>query len=145
MTGSMFHEIVAIPSLMPEAAHPYKLPGVQPGTSVLDDIPWACPYLQSMHEVLCTEQDGKSVTSPSPLATGLPPLSANNTSPTPKPQQSQQSPVDDPSGVIFFMFVRPWNWFVIRPTFPPDCNQDISWEAYYGKGDHQVQVVYSSL
>ena len=81
MTGSMFHEIVAIPSLMPEAAHPYKLPGVQPGMSALDDIPWACPYLQSMHEVLCTEQDGKSVTSPSPLATGLPPLPANNTSP----------------------------------------------------------------
>jgi len=46
--GSAFHEIVAVPTFHPSAAQPYELPGMRPGTSALDNHPWAQPMLQSM-------------------------------------------------------------------------------------------------
>lgn len=46
--GSAFHELVALPTFLPAAAQPYKLPGMCPGTSALDSLPWVQPMLQSM-------------------------------------------------------------------------------------------------
>ena len=34
--GSAFHKTVAVPTLLPDAAQPYVLPGMCPGTSTLD-------------------------------------------------------------------------------------------------------------
>jgi hypothetical protein len=46
--GSAFHELVALPTLLPAAAQPYELPGMRPGTSALDNFHWAQPFLQSV-------------------------------------------------------------------------------------------------
>ena len=46
--GSAFHELVALPTFLPAAARPYEPPGMRPGTSALDNFPWAQPMLQSM-------------------------------------------------------------------------------------------------
>lgn len=44
--GSAFHEIVVVPTLMPEATRPFEWPGLQPGASGLD--PWMQTGLQSL-------------------------------------------------------------------------------------------------
>lgn len=46
--GSPFHELVAVPTLLPSAERPFELPGMRPGTSALDNLPWARPMLRSM-------------------------------------------------------------------------------------------------
>ena len=48
--GSAFHEIMAVPTLLPAAARPYEMSGVRPGTSGLDKLPWAQPLLRGMRE-----------------------------------------------------------------------------------------------
>ena len=120
--GSIFHELIVIPTFMPEQTLPYQLPGMQPGTSALDQCDWAQEFVQSVRNaqgsqpLLSPEPDQQSTTSPSPPTqhvagleqTSTPPLRqdppppANISTPSVFVLESQQSqfPARDPSGEI---------------------------------------------
>jgi len=46
--GSMYHEILALPTFMPGEARQYALPGTQPGASGLDEFEWGPDFVQAM-------------------------------------------------------------------------------------------------
>jgi len=48
--GSTFHEVVAVPTLLPRATRPYQLLGIQPRASGLDQFPWAQDFLHGMRD-----------------------------------------------------------------------------------------------
>ena len=122
--GSTFHEIVAIPTLLPGAAHPYQLPGMQLGASSLDQFPWAQAFLQNMRsnqdpQPSPSKPGHQSTRSPSvptqhteepeqivtlPPSQDVPPLSGDSPTqlepPTVEPQQSQQPLASDSSSKI---------------------------------------------
>ena len=111
---SMFHEMLAIPTLMPEATRPYELPGMQPGTSSMDQFPWAQDYLWSLcsaHGSHSEPEHESMVAPPSPAPpaqrmaeleqTPTPPTNGTTQREPPAPEsQSQQSPASDPPSEI---------------------------------------------
>ena len=82
--GSMFHELVAVPTLLPAAARPYELPGMRPGTSALDNIRWEQPVLRGAGQsggMISTSSFSRSLTYSIPGATQ--PVSAHTPSTSP--------------------------------------------------------------
>jgi len=59
--GSACHELVVLPTLLPSAAQPYTLPGVRPGTTIFDNLPFSQSGLQDTNT-----QTGENVAAPGP-------------------------------------------------------------------------------